>query len=208
MKRLHYGQVLPIEDVERIFAMVSSVVRVACLCRHITLGEEKRYCYGVILKPDGGYYRDVIETVRQSFPDGPDAADTEELSKTEAIAALRDHEREGLCHTVWTFGTPFIAGICNCDRSDCIAMRCTVTHAVPIMFRAEYVGAVDPDACTGCRQCMRVCQFGAITYSAAHRKAGIDPRRCYGCGICRAVCPQDAIRLESRATVPIAAKLW
>ena len=208
MKKLHYGQVLPIEDVERVFNMVSSVIRVACLCRHVTLGQEKRYCYGVILKPDGGHYRDVIKTLDQNFRTGPDTSNTEELTKAEAIAALRDHEQEGLCHTVWTFGTPFIAGICNCDRSDCLAMRCTVTQAIPVMFRAEYVGAVDPDACTGCRQCMRLCQFGAITYSAANQKAAIDPRRCYGCGICRAVCPQNAIRLHPRATVPIAAKLW
>jgi len=205
MKGLHYGQVVPIEDVERIFEIVSSVVRVSCICRHVTLGQEKRYCYGVILKPEGGHYRDVIETIDRS---GPDAAGTEELSKEAALAALRDHEREGLCHTVWTFGTPFIAGICNCDRADCLAMRCTVTHAVPVMFRAEYVGAIDPGACTGCRQCMRLCQFGAITYSAANHKADIDPRRCYGCGICRSVCPANAIHLAPRTTVPVAAKLW
>ena len=208
MKRLHYGQVLPIEDVERIFEMVSSVVRVACICRQATLGQEQRYCYGVVLRPDGGHYRDVIDTVDQSYRHGPDASHTEELTKEQALAALRDHEREGLCHTVWTFGTPFIAGICNCDRSDCLAMRSTVTHAVPVMFRAEYVGAIDPDACSGCRQCMRLCQFGAITYSAARGKADIDPRRCYGCGICRAACPQNAIHLAPRATVPLAANLW
>ena len=208
MKRLHYGQVLPIEDVERIFRMVGSVVRVACICRHVTLGQEKRYCYGVALKPDGGRFYEIVRDLDQSFVTGPDAAGVEELSKEEAIASLRDHEREGLCHTVWTFGTPFIAGICNCDRSDCLAMRCTVTHSVPVMFRAEYVGVVDAEVCKGCRQCMRVCQFGAITYSAANQKVSIDPRRCYGCGICRAVCPQNAIRLEPRAKDPIAAKLW
>jgi ferredoxin len=209
MKRLHYGQVLPIEDVERIFEMVGAIVRVACLCRHVTLGrQEKRYCYGVTLKPDGGGLGEIVQGLDNSYLAGPDTPDSEKLSKEEAIAALRDHEREGLCHTVWTFGTPFIAGICNCDRADCLAMRCTVTHSMPVMFRAEYVGEVDPDACTGCRQCMRVCQFGAITYSAANKKASIDPRRCYGCGICRSVCPANAIRLQDRATVPIAAKLW
>ena len=208
MKRLHFGQVLPIEDVERVFKMVGSIVRIACLCRHVTLGQEKRYCYGVTLKPDGGRFHEIIRGLDQNFLTGPDTPEAERLSKDEAIASLRDHEKEGLCHTVWTFGTPFIAGICNCDRSDCLAMRCTVTHAVPVMFRAEYVGAVDPDACTGCRQCMRLCQFGAMTYSAANQKAGIDPRRCYGCGICRAVCSKNAISLQPRVTVPIAAKLW
>lgn len=41
------------------------------------------------------------------------------LTKEEALAAFRHHEQEGLCHTVWTFMTPFIGGLCNCDRQDC-----------------------------------------------------------------------------------------
>ena len=44
------------------------------------------------------------------------------------------------------------------------------------MFRAEYVASVHPDLCNGCRQCMRVCQFSAMGYSAASEKVVIDPR--------------------------------
>lgn len=76
------------------------------------------------------------------------------------------------------------------------------------MFRAEYVAKVNPDLCNGCRQCMGVCQFGAVAYSVAHKKVTIDPRRCYGCGICRASCAEDAIVLDDRINVPLAAKLW
>lgn len=43
-KKIHYGQVVPIEDVEQIFALMNSIVRVACYCRYSTLGKEKRYC--------------------------------------------------------------------------------------------------------------------------------------------------------------------
>jgi MinD superfamily P-loop ATPase len=55
---------------------------------------------------------------------------------------------------------------------------------------------------------MRVCQFGAVGYSAANRKVEIDARRCYGCGICRAVCKPDAIALLDRRAVSLAANLW
>ena len=208
MKRVHYGQVVPIEDVERIFGMVNSIVRVACICRHITLGKEKRYCYGVSLCPDGGRFGQVIRGLDKSFLSGPDTQGFETLSKPEAVAALRDHEAEGLCHSVWTFHAPFIGGICNCDRSDCLAMRCTVTEAIPLMFRAEYVADVDPDACRGCRQCMRVCQFGAMGYSASTQKVRIDQKACYGCGICRSACPQNAIHLHERGKVSVAAGRW
>jgi ferredoxin len=207
-KRMHYGQVIPLEEVEKILGFVTSVTRVACICRQATLGTEQRYCYGVSLAPDGGELIKIIRDIDQDYLTGPHTKGLEALSKEETLAAFRDHEREGLCHTVWTFVTPFIGGLCNCDRSDCLAMRATVGHQFPVMFRAEYVAAVSPDACNGCRQCMRVCQFGAIGYGAANRKAVIDPRRCYGCGICRAVFKPDAISLSDRSAVTAAANLW
>jgi Pyruvate/2-oxoacid:ferredoxin oxidoreductase delta subunit len=208
MKREHYGQVVPIEEVEKIFGFVNSIVRVACICRHITLGEEQRYCYGISLSPGGGKMAEILMGLDGSFLTGPNTKGLEALSKDEALSAFRDHERDGLCHTVWTFRAPFIGGICNCDRSDCLAMRSTVTYDFPVMFRSEYLAEIDPDMCVGCRQCMRVCQFGAIVYSAATEKASIDQRRCYGCGICRSVCKADAIRLLERSEVPAASGLW
>lgn len=138
---------------------------------------------------------------------GPGSMGLETLTKEEALAAFRDHEKESLCHTVWTFVTPFIGGICNSDRAECGAMRATVTHKLPVMFRAEYVAEVDGD-CNGCRACMRACQFGAINYSAALRKAFIQPRDCYGCGVCHAHCTNNAIRLQDRRNLAVTANLW
>ena len=207
-KKSHFGQVVPIEEIEKIFGFVCSIVRVACICRHVTLGQEKRYCYAVSMSPNGGELINLIRGLDNSFLAGPDTSGLEVLSKKEALAFFRDHERQGLCHTVWTFESPFIGGVCNCDRSDCLAMRCTVTHSVPTMFRAEYVAEVEPDVCIGCRECMRVCQFGAIVYSASTGKVAIDQRRCYGCGICRSMCDKNAIWLNDRNKVPVAANLW
>ncbi|MFC1706995.1 ATP-binding protein [Planctomycetota bacterium] len=208
MKKEHYGQVVPFEDVERIFSFIGSVVRVACLCRHLNLGEEKRYCYGVSIAPDGGKLGEIFRGLDQSFMNGPDGKGVETLSKEEALAEFRKHERQGLCHTVWTFHSPFIGGICNCDRSDCVAMQTTVTHDIPTLFRGEYVAEVATDSCKGCRDCMRTCQFGAMGYSAATKKIMIDPRRCFGCGICRSACKQDAITLTDRRSVAVAAGIW
>lgn len=207
-KRIHYGQVVPIEDLERILGFVNSIVRLPCVCRKVNLGKEKRYCYGVSIAPEGGKLLQIIDGLEKSYLKGPDTLGFETLSKEEALTALRDHEDEGLCHTVWTFRTPFIGGFCNCDRSDCMAMKSTVTHDIPVMFRAEYVAKTDPDKCTGCRECMKVCQFGAITYSAAEKKSVVDARHCYGCGICRASCSREAISLLDRAAVPACANLW
>ncbi|ACM20427.1 iron-sulfur cluster-binding protein [Geotalea daltonii FRC-32] len=208
MKKQHFGQVVPIEEIEQIFQFTNSVVRVACICRQNTVGKEKRYCYGISMGPDGGKALEIFQGVDGSFYGGPADDKHEILTKEEALAAMRAHELEGLCHTVWTFQTPFIGGICNCDRTDCLAMRATVTHDVPVMFRAEYVAEIDPESCSGCRQCMRLCQFGALGYSASNKKAVVDQTHCYGCGICRSACKTNAISLDDRAKSPVAAHLW
>ena len=208
MKKVHFGQVVPIEEIEQIFGFVNSITRVSCVCRRVSLGKEKRYCYGISLEPDGGEFARICAGVERSYADGPHLPGMERLNREQAMEAFRQHEKEGLCHTVWTFHTPFIAGICNCDRSDCLAMRSTVTNGVSVMFRAEWLARVDPQKCTGCRQCMRLCQFGALTFSAGSSKVAVDERRCYGCGICRSACAPNAIRLEDRRSDAVASGLW
>jgi ferredoxin len=208
-KKTHFGQVLPIEDIEKIFGFANHVVRLACACRNVHLGSDKeRYCYGVSLSPQGGIYRKRIEQIDPRYLDGPHTPDIEVLTKEEALHYFRQYEKEGLCHTVWTFITPFIGGICNCDRSDCNAMKAYFDYGVPVMFRAEYVAQVNPELCNGCRQCMRVCQFGALGYSAANKKTTVDMRRCYGCGICRSSCTKDAIKLYERSSMPAVSNIW
>jgi Pyruvate/2-oxoacid:ferredoxin oxidoreductase delta subunit len=207
-KRVHFGQVVPIEDCEKIFDSLSSIVRIACYCRHSTVGSEQRYCYCLSMAPQGGILARIIREADVSYLTGPDTSGLEVLNKEEALKSLREHEREGLCHTVWTFITPFIGAICNCDRTDCLAMRSTVGYGFPLMFRSEYVAEVNAYSCRGCRQCIQLCQFGALSYSAAQKQAKVDLRKCYGCGICRSVCEQDAIALRERRSITVAANLW
>jgi uncharacterized protein len=50
---------------------------------------------------------------------------------------------------------------------------------------------VSLDACTGCRNCYRVCPTGAI--SMVEKKAEIDYETCIGCGQCVAACNFEAM---------------
>ena len=63
----------------------------------------------------------------------------EKIDKETALEMIRDFETNGLSHSVWTVIPPFIAGICNCDRSDCLALKVNISHDLKMMFRAEYV---------------------------------------------------------------------
>jgi MinD superfamily P-loop ATPase len=139
--------------------------------------------------------------VDRSLFNNPETGASERMAPEAAIDIMADLERRGLVHTVWTFLTPFIAGVCNCDRSDCMAMISTVGHDLKMMFKAEWVASVDWDLCKGCRACMRQCQFGVIGFSAVADKCVIDQARCWGCGVCRAACTSNAISLVPRAEV-------
>ena len=198
-KKTHFGQVLPIEEIESIFGFVNSVVRVNCVCRHLAIGGEHRYCYGLSLAPwPESELRKLLGSISAEYLNGPQSAGLEHMPKNEALESLRSLEQHGLCHTVWTFITPYIGGICNCDRQDCLAMQATIGKSVPVMFKAEYIARVDPYTCNGCRACMRACQFGAMGYSVATGRVFIEPNSCFGCGICRSQCSRQAIELVDR----------
>jgi NAD-dependent dihydropyrimidine dehydrogenase PreA subunit len=207
-KKMHFGQVLPIEDVREIFGFVNSITRLPCICRHATLGRDVGCCYAVSMGPNGGAMGELLSGVGGSFLSGPDTSRFEAIDAEEALDAMAEHEKEGCVHSVWTFVAPFTGGICNCDRSDCLAMRATVGHDIKVVFRAEYVAEINPDLCSGCRSCMRVCHFGALAYSTADRKVWVDPAACYGCGICRTACSREAVLLIPRVAQPIAARIW
>lgn len=198
MKKIHFGQVVPLEEIKKIFAFVSSVVRVPCICRHVLHKGERGCCYGLSISPDGGKLKELLAGLDKSFINGPDSAGLEVLSPDEALAAIASHEQEGLCHTIWTFQTPFICGICNCKRTDCLAMRSLLDHSVATMFPGEYTASLNTDLCTGCGACTDSCQFGALSLPPASLHPLLNDEKCYGCGLCRAACPHGALSLIER----------
>lgn len=197
MKKNHWGQVIPIEDVERVLSFTNSITRIPCICRIITMGiKEKRLCFLLSLDPGKVSMADIVD---QSFLGGPDVAKFEKVDKQWALNFMRECESKGMVHSIWTFGTPFIGAICNCEYSTgCIPMK-MYKEITPIMFRAEYVATIDTDKCIGCKDCVKICQFDAIVFDSQKKKASIDTKRCYGCGICRSVCKKDALHLVDRA---------
>ena len=189
-----FGQALPIEDVKKIFQFVKSICLFPCICRQMSYNrKEELYCFGVSL----GNFED---RYLARYPDV--TLHMEKVTKEKAISLMEGFEEQGSFHSVWTMSTPFIATICNCNGRDCLSVKQRLSYGVKSFFKSEYVGRIKSDSCTGCRECMKLCNFGAIHFSPSLGKCDIHPKICFGCGICRKFCPIDAIFLMERASIP------
>jgi heterodisulfide reductase subunit A2 len=97
----------------------------------------------------------------------------------------------------------FLAGLAHSPRfsDEAVAMaKCAAQQAIKVlcldkMKTSPTYAVVDPDLCTACLACVRVCPFGAPFIN----KEGISeivPAKCRGCGMCPSECPARAITLR------------
>ncbi len=52
---------------------------------------------------------------------------------------------------------------------------------------------VDADRCSGCRVCIRVCPYKAVSFDAEKEVSSVNEALCQGCGTCVAACPAGAM---------------
>lgn len=199
----HFGQPVPIEECERIFDIATSITQLPCVCRHFAGAPERGYCLGVTVKPQDDLFAEAF----RDYASGPDTSAFQHLTREQGVAVLRRAEDEGLMHSVWTFKSPFIAAICNCNlASGCMAMKTTLQLGYQTMWKGEHLARLQADECAGCGACVDRCPFEAIALDD-RRMALVDEDACYGCGICRSACPTGALSLAERPreTAPVTA---
>jgi NAD-dependent dihydropyrimidine dehydrogenase PreA subunit len=202
----HFGQVIPIEDLEQVLKMMTSVVRLPCLCRRYIKGTDERYCIGITMdnilqEPD------MQDGLAKIFYGNPAFHDFEYMNHDEIINFIRELDQQEFVHTIWTIQTPYIAAICNCKKDACYGLHFE-QEGLKFLYRAEFVAVIDNEKCTGCKACISSCQFDAFQYIQENRKVVVDPTKCYGCGICRVRCAHDAITLINRRDHSAAANIW
>jgi heterodisulfide reductase subunit A len=66
---------------------------------------------------------------------------------------------------------------------------------------------LDESLCSGCRVCVGVCPYRAITFHDRMKRVTINEVLCRGCGLCPAACPSAAIKAKHYTDVEISAEI-
>jgi len=96
----------------------------------------------------------------------------------------------------------YIAGACQGpkDIPDSVAQAGAAAAEAMALIDARFVelepytAFVLADECSGCKSCIPLCPYHAISFSDEKRKADINEVLCKGCGTCVAGCPSGSIK--------------
>ena len=96
----------------------------------------------------------------------------------------------------------FIAGACQGpkDIPDSVAQAGAAAAEALALIDSKtvelepYTASVIEDECSGCKSCIPVCPYQAVTFLEHEKKAHINEVLCKGCGTCVASCPSGSIR--------------
>jgi len=86
---------------------------------------------------------------------------------------------------------------CCCCGDCCGIWRGLKQFPHPADFYASnYYSEVNPELCTGCEECIDICQLDALTMADSMARINLD--RCIGCGNCVPICSSSAIELQKK----------
>ena len=95
----------------------------------------------------------------------------------------------------------FLAGACQGpkDIPDTVAQAGAAAAEALALIDTGYVelepntAYVKEEECSGCKTCVPLCPYGAISFREDTKKAEINEVLCKGCGVCVAACPSGSI---------------
>lgn len=128
------------------------------------------------------------------------ACEVMELDCDEAGFIAQLHALAGSCAT--TMQGIYLAGSCR-GPGDIREAFATGTAAAGLALSAlvegrdlvvdPQVAVVDTTLCAGCKTCLQLCPYKAISWKKTARVAYVEDILCRGCGTCVAACPSGAI---------------
>jgi len=135
--------------------------------------------------------------------------DAEQISRIFRIGRSKDGfflEKHPKLAPVSTAGDGmFIAGSCQGpkDIPDSVAQgAAAAANVLSLIDRKEVeleptIALINEEVCSGCRICVGLCPYNAITFDDNANRAVITNAFCKGCGVCVAACPSGAIEQQN-----------
>lgn len=109
---------------------------------------------------------------------------------------LKECEEAGLVHFIGNRMTPNVV-ICNCCKCCCHYLKSNKLArevGVQMMGTSNFVSRVDEESCSGCEECVDICQLEALTME--DDTVNVNEEHCVGCGACVTKCPTESLSLE------------
>ncbi len=194
-------QVVPLQDVEKMLEISGMATKLNCVCRFFYRGwlhenQDEMYC--------GGMGPSMLRWERwpERYKGCVDAGGIKFMSMDESKEWIRMINKKGFVHCVG-HEVGSVNMLCNCNYPECMIMRYRLSYNIQgALFKSHYIARINWDDCTGCKECVHRCYFGALRYNPNWNRAEIDHHECFGCGLCETQCPSSAIRLERREKYP------
>lgn len=109
----------------------------------------------------------------------------------------------------------FVVGCCQGpkDIPDTVAQAsAAAARILSLVQRGEVeiepiISVVEEDRCSGCRICLELCPYKAISFDEEKKVSHINEALCKGCGTCTVACPMGAIRNNHFTTEALLAQV-
>jgi len=173
------------------------------LCEDTLIGRQRRIPVDMVVLSNALEPRaDVSEVARQfSISRSKDGFFLEKHPKLDPVATTTD----GV----------FIAGCCQGpkDIPDTVAQASAAAARVLATISKGSVEVeaatsfIEAELCSGCKTCISLCPYNAISYDEEKKVSVINEALCKGCGTCAAACPSGAITSRHFTAEQIMAQL-
>lgn len=135
--------------------------------------------------------------------------DTIEVARTFSISQSKDgfflEKHPKLAPVSTAVDGIFVAGTCQGpkDIPDSVAQgAAAAANVLSLIDRKEVeleptIARIQEEACSGCKICINLCPYHAITHDEERKIAIITEALCKGCGVCIAACPSGAMEQQN-----------
>jgi len=155
----------------------------------------------------------VLSTALEPRADASEVARLFSISRSKDGFFLEKHPK--LDPVATTTDGIFVAGCCQGpkDIPDTVAQASAAAARVLAMISKGSVeiesatAVVEETLCSGCKTCISLCPYNAISFNEEKKVSEINEALCKGCGTCAATCPSGAITSRHFTTGQIMAQI-